>query len=86
MRVYMEILLFLSESRYKGKKFESRQKNKDLCSKKNFRTHSINSLITRLFPISDTIFSTFFFSVRVDFLTALRFPNSDPLPGLAVSG
>ena len=82
----MEILLFLSESRYKGKKFESRQKNNDLCSKKNFRTHSINSLITRLFPISDTIFSTFFFSVRVDFLTALRFPNSDPLPGLAVSG
>ena len=82
----MEILLFLSESRCKGKKLESRQKNNDLCSKKNFRTHSINSLITRLFPISDKILSTFFFSAKVNFLTALRFPNSDPLPGLAVSG
>ena len=82
----MEILLFLSESRCKGKKLESRQKNNDLCSKKNFPTHSINSLITRLIPISDKILSTFFFSARVNFLTALRFPNSDPLPGLAVSG
>ena len=86
MRVYMEILLFLSESRCKGKKLESRQKNNDLCSKKNFPTHSINSLITRLIPISDKSLSTFFFSASVNFLTAFRFPNSDPLPGLAVSG
>ena len=59
----------------------------DLSFKKNFCTHSTKTLMVGLFLISDKISSTFlFFSVRVDFLSALRFPNSDLFPCLAVSG
>ena len=93
----MEIFLFLSKSRCEGDELESRQKtlkksrcgtnlvSYDLSLKKNFCTHSTKTLMVGLFLISDKISSTFhFFSVRVDFPSALRFPNSDLFPCLAL--